>query len=155
MPLNSNGLQALHDEVENDPAGRGYKESDGTWKADHVVKGLVNEPLDQSPVQGPVPASAVRDLFARNGVIAKMLDSTNDTVRSYGHLLASGTDAGISSSTADSLLQKAVDLGLITSSEKGAVMAEGQNVPTQSRAEVAIGVNAEPTETDVANARSL
>jgi hypothetical protein len=35
-------LQALHDEIENDPAGLGYKEVGGAWKDDAVIAGLIN-----------------------------------------------------------------------------------------------------------------
>jgi hypothetical protein len=35
-------LQALHDEIENDPQGLGYKNVDDTWKGDDVIAGLIN-----------------------------------------------------------------------------------------------------------------
>jgi hypothetical protein len=35
-------LQALHDEIENDPLALGYKNGDGTWKGDAEIAGLIN-----------------------------------------------------------------------------------------------------------------
>jgi hypothetical protein len=35
-------LQALHDEIENDPKNEGYKEANGDWKEDSVIEGLIN-----------------------------------------------------------------------------------------------------------------
>jgi hypothetical protein len=36
-------LQALHDEIEADPEGLGYKEAGGEWKEDSVIYGLIND----------------------------------------------------------------------------------------------------------------
>lgn len=36
-------LQALHDEIENDPAAKGYKEAGGAWKEDNVIADLIND----------------------------------------------------------------------------------------------------------------
>ena len=36
-------LQALHDEVENDPEAIGYKNPDTTWKGDQVIADLIND----------------------------------------------------------------------------------------------------------------
>ena len=35
-------LQALHDEIENDPLTLGYKEAGGAWKGDQVIADLIN-----------------------------------------------------------------------------------------------------------------
>jgi hypothetical protein len=35
-------LQALHDEIEADPLGIGYKEQDGSWKGDAEIVALIN-----------------------------------------------------------------------------------------------------------------
>ena len=35
-------LQALNDEIDNDPAALGYKEAGGAWKGDDVIKGLLD-----------------------------------------------------------------------------------------------------------------
>lgn len=35
-------LQALHDEIESDPQGIGYKEVGGAWKEDNVICDLIN-----------------------------------------------------------------------------------------------------------------
>lgn len=35
-------LQELHDEIENDSQGLGYKEVGGTWKGDNVIVDLIN-----------------------------------------------------------------------------------------------------------------
>ena len=35
-------LQALHDEIEADPQGIGYKEANGDWKGDDVIADLIN-----------------------------------------------------------------------------------------------------------------
>jgi len=35
-------LQALHDEIEADPKGLGYKETNGDWKGDQVIVDLIN-----------------------------------------------------------------------------------------------------------------
>jgi hypothetical protein len=35
-------LQELHDEIENDPLGIGYKNPDTTWKGDQVIADLIN-----------------------------------------------------------------------------------------------------------------
>jgi hypothetical protein len=37
VDMASFSLQALHDEIENDPAGLGYKEVGGAWKEDAVI----------------------------------------------------------------------------------------------------------------------
>jgi hypothetical protein len=47
-------LQALHDEIENDPLGLGYKNGDGTWKEDAVIVSLINAAnykIDKTSVQ--------------------------------------------------------------------------------------------------------
>jgi hypothetical protein len=43
-------LQALHDEIENDPEGIGYKEGEA-WKSDAVIAGLINDPANGDIVQ--------------------------------------------------------------------------------------------------------
>ena len=35
-------LQALHDQIESDPDGLGYKEEGGEWKGDDVIADLIN-----------------------------------------------------------------------------------------------------------------
>jgi hypothetical protein len=47
-------LQALHDEIEADPEGIGYKETGGEWKGDQVIADLINAKdyvVDNSSVQ--------------------------------------------------------------------------------------------------------
>ena len=43
-------LQALHDEIEADPEGIGYK-IDGDWKGDQVIADLINDPANGGVVQ--------------------------------------------------------------------------------------------------------
>jgi hypothetical protein len=52
-------LQALHDEIENDPQGLGYKEAGGAWKEDSVIVGLINAANYKIDRAG-VPMEAVR-----------------------------------------------------------------------------------------------
>ena len=54
-------LQALHDEIEADPMGIGYKNGDGTWKEDAVIAGLINDPANG--------ATITRKLIERNEII--------------------------------------------------------------------------------------
>ena len=49
-------LQALHDEIENDPQGLGYKDG-GVWKEDAVIVGLINA------TEGPGAAQIMRKLI--------------------------------------------------------------------------------------------
>jgi hypothetical protein len=52
-------LQALHDEIEADSQGIGYKEAGGEWKGDQVIADLINDKvfiIDRSSV----PMEAVR-----------------------------------------------------------------------------------------------
>lgn len=44
-------LQALHDEIEADPLGIGYKEQDGTWTSDQMIADLINDPANGDTVQ--------------------------------------------------------------------------------------------------------
>jgi len=44
-------LQALHDEIEADPLGIGYKEQDGSWKEDQIIADLINDPANGDVVQ--------------------------------------------------------------------------------------------------------
>jgi len=44
-------LQALHDEIEADPLGIGYKNGDGSWKEDRVIVDLINDPANGDVVQ--------------------------------------------------------------------------------------------------------
>lgn len=39
-------LQALHDEIENDPEAIGYKEVGGEWKEDNIIADLINDPAN-------------------------------------------------------------------------------------------------------------
>ena len=43
-------LQALHDEIEADPMGIGYK-VDSTWKGDQAIADLINDPTNGATVQ--------------------------------------------------------------------------------------------------------
>lgn len=43
-------LQALHDEIENDPESVGYKEAGGAWKGDQVIADLLNDPANGAPI---------------------------------------------------------------------------------------------------------
>ena len=43
-------LQALHDEIEADPLGIGYK-TNGDWKGDQVIADLINDPANGDVVQ--------------------------------------------------------------------------------------------------------
>jgi len=43
-------LQALHDEIEADPEGLGYKIG-GEWKEDAVIAGLINDPANGETIQ--------------------------------------------------------------------------------------------------------
>ena len=54
-------LQALHDEIEADPEGLGYKNGDGSWKLDATIVDLINDPANGSMI--------TRKLIARNEVI--------------------------------------------------------------------------------------
>ena len=44
-------LQALHDEIEADPTGIGYKEAGGAWKGDAVIADLLNDPANGAIVE--------------------------------------------------------------------------------------------------------
>jgi len=43
-------LQALHDEIEADPEGIGYK-TNGDWKGDQIIADLINDPANGDVVQ--------------------------------------------------------------------------------------------------------
>lgn len=53
-------LQALHDEIENDPEGIGYKAGE-VWKGDQAIADLINDPSNG--------ATITRKLIARNEII--------------------------------------------------------------------------------------
>lgn len=54
-------LQALHDEIENDPMAIGYKETGGEWKEDAVIVSLINDPANGAMI--------TRKLIERNEII--------------------------------------------------------------------------------------
>ena len=54
-------LLALYNEIENDPQSIGYKESNGDWKEDAVIVGLINDPENG--------ATITRKLIQRNEII--------------------------------------------------------------------------------------
>lgn len=69
-------LQALHDEIENDPEAIGYKEVGGEWKADDVIADLINDPANG--------ATITRKLIERNEIIygievSECIQISNDT----------------------------------------------------------------------------
>lgn len=43
-------LQALHDEIENDPETIGYKDG-SAWKSDDVIAGLINDPTNGDTIE--------------------------------------------------------------------------------------------------------
>ena len=44
-------LQELHDEIEADSEGLGYKEANGDWKGDGVIAGLINDPVNGTTIE--------------------------------------------------------------------------------------------------------
>lgn len=44
-------LQDLYDEIESDSEGLGYKETNGAWKGDGVIAGLINDPANGGTIE--------------------------------------------------------------------------------------------------------
>jgi hypothetical protein len=44
-------LQELHDEIETDSEGLGYKEAGGDWKSDSVIADLINDPVGGDTIE--------------------------------------------------------------------------------------------------------
>ena len=59
-------LQALHDEIESDAEGLGYKEAGGEWKEDNVIADLINAE-NYKIDNGSVPMEDIRAVTSYDG----------------------------------------------------------------------------------------
>jgi hypothetical protein len=92
-------LQELHDEIENDPDGLGYKNLDGTWKSDNTIYNIGNNIDGLTPYvvnRATVPVWKIRSVTtfdAFDGLTAAEADwfawlTGTDEITPEDHLLA-------------------------------------------------------------------
>lgn len=151
----------LKSEISDDPAGVGYKHSDGTWKEPNVIAGLIN---DTDPggavVHEPLPGPTLARVGAQQSAISPIesdagtdSSSTQDVSKAAMKIIGvPGTSLDLDEASERQLLGALLDNGVITQEQHDAIVGEAQRAAT--RAEALWGRGTVVHHSDVTEAKS-